>query len=134
MHPSKLGYLDLSHDEQCHDYVNLLNTIQRHRRCSTNYCLKHKQNESDLKRRFNYPFDLCDKNRLEFEKIHTKDKSVKYRAKIVTKRNDTRLNNHQRVQLQGWRANCDIQVIIDHHACIEYLVKGLNPGVISKVG
>ena len=53
---------------------------------------------------FNYPFDLCDKTRLEFEKIHTKDKSVQYRAKLATKRNDTRLNNHQIVQLQGWRA------------------------------
>lgn len=26
-------------------------------------------------------------------------------------------------QLQGWRANCDIQVIIDHHKCVEYLSK-----------
>lgn len=33
------------------------------------------------------------------------------------------MNNHQRVQLQGWRANCDIQIIIDHHACVEYLAK-----------
>ena len=41
VHPCKLHYLDLSHDEQCHDYVNLLNTVQRHTRCSTNYCLKH---------------------------------------------------------------------------------------------
>ncbi len=45
------------------------------------------------------------------------------RAKIVTKRNDSRLNNHQRLQLQGWRANCDIQVVIDHYACVEYLIK-----------
>jgi hypothetical protein len=41
----------------------------------------------------------------------------------VTKRNDPRLNNHQIIQLQGWRGNCDIQVIIDYHACIEYLCK-----------
>ena len=33
------------------------------------------------------------------------------------------MNNHQRIQLQGWRANCDIQIIIDHHACVEYLAK-----------
>ncbi len=46
-----------------------------------------------------------------------------YRAKIVTKRNDSRLNTHQRLQLQGWRANCDIQVVIDHYACVEYLTK-----------
>lgn len=116
-------FLDLSRDEQCHDYVNLLNTVQRHTRCSTNYCLKCKENESDLKCRFNYPFDLCDETRIEFETIHTKDKSIQYSAKVVTKRNDPRLNNHQRIQLQGWRANCDIQVVIDHHACVEYLAK-----------
>ena len=43
--------------------------------------------------------------------------------KVVTKRNDYRLNNHQRLQLQGWRANCDIQVIIDYHSCLEYIAK-----------
>lgn len=88
VHPCKQHYLHLSHNEQCDDYVNLLNTVQRHTRCSTNYCLKRKENESDLKCRFNYPFNLCDKTTLEFEKIHTKDKSVQYRAKIITKRND----------------------------------------------
>ena len=41
----------------------------------------------------------------------------------MTKRNDSRLNNHQRCQLQGWRANCDIQVVIDHYAYVEYLTK-----------
>ena len=25
--------------------------------------------------------------------------------------------------MQGWRANCDIQLVIDHHTCIEYLAK-----------
>ena len=41
----------------------------------------------------------------------------------MTKRNDSRLNSHQRLQLQGWRANCDIQIITDYHACVEYMVK-----------
>ena len=41
----------------------------------------------------------------------------------MTKRNDSRLNNHQKLQLQGWRANCDIQVVIDHYTCVEYLTK-----------
>ena len=65
---------------------------------------------------------------MEFEKVNTKDKSVQYRAKIMTKRSDSRLNNHQRIQLQGWRANCDIQIIIDHHACVEYLAKCATKG------
>ncbi|CAB4012052.1 Hypothetical predicted protein [Paramuricea clavata] len=66
--------------------------------------------------------DLLNMTKLEFEKIHTSgDKH--YRAKIVTKRNDSILNNHQQLQLQGWRANCDIQVVNDHYACVEYLTK-----------
>ena len=41
----------------------------------------------------------------------------------MTKRKDARLTNHQQLQLQGWRANCDIQVVIVHYACVEYLTK-----------
>ena len=46
-----------------------------------------------------------------------------FKANIVKKRNDTKVNNHQRIQLQGFRANCNIQVVIDQYACIEYLSK-----------
>ena len=97
--------------------------VQRHTRCSTSYCLRKRSNESELKCRFHFPFDLCPKTRLEFEKIHTSGDNEHYRAMIVTRRNVSRLNNHQQVQLQGWRANCDIQVVIDHYACVEYLTK-----------
>lgn len=48
--------------------------------------------------------------------------------KVITKRNDPRLNNHQRLQLQGWRANCDIQVVIDYHASVEYHTKYASKG------
>ena len=60
---------------------------------------------------------------VDFEPINTKDKSVQYGLKVKTERNDSRLNNHQPIPLLGWRANCDIQIIIDHHACVEYLSK-----------
>ena len=76
-----------------------------------------------MKCRFNFPFDNCPQTKLEFEEIHSKGDNVQYRAKIVTRRNDPRLNNHQQLQLQGWRANCDMQVVIDHYACVEYLTK-----------
>lgn len=33
------------------------------------------------------------------------------------------MNRHQRLQLQSWRANCDIQPIIDYNACLEYIAK-----------
>ena len=110
------------------DYVDLLNMVQRHTRCSKNYCLRKKQNESDLRCRFHFPFQPCTSTKLEFEPIHTKDGNAKYKAKIVTHRNDSRLNNHQRLQLQGWRANCDIQVVVDYHACVEYLAKYASKG------
>ncbi|RMX36667.1 hypothetical protein pdam_00024514 [Pocillopora damicornis] len=47
---------------------------------------------------------------------------------VTTKRNDLSLHNHQHLQLQGWRANCDIQVVIDYRACVEYLKKYTSKG------
>ena len=41
------------------DYTNLLNTVQRHTRCNTRYCLRYKQGVKDMQCRFNCPFDLC---------------------------------------------------------------------------
>ena len=123
VHPCQRSHHDIPQHEKQSDYVDLLNMVQRHTRCSTSYCLRKKSNETELKCRFHFPFDHCPKTKLEFEKIHIAGDNEHYRAKIVTKRNDARLNNHQQLQLQGWRANCDIQVVIDHYACVEYLTK-----------
>ena len=121
--PCQKRHNDISENESESDYTDLLNMVQRHTRCSTNYCLRKISGESELKCRFHFPFANCSQTKLEFEEIHNKGDNVQYRAKIVTKRNDSRLNNHQQLQLQGWRANCDIQVVIDHYACVEYLTK-----------
>ena len=56
-----------------------------------------------------------------------------YGANIIGKRNDKRLNKHLRIQWQGWRANCDIQLIVDHHACVEYLAKYTSKGEICSL-
>ena len=122
-HPCQRRHHNIPEHEKQSDYADLLNMVQRHTRCSTSYCLRKKSNETELKCRFHFPFDHCPETKLEFEKIHTFGDNEHYRAKIVTKRNDSRLNNHQHLQLQGWRANCDIQVVIDHYACVEYLTK-----------
>ena len=122
-HPCQKRHQDVSESDLETDYVDLVNTVQRHTRCSTSYCLRKKQDESELKCRFHFPFESCPETKLEFEEVHTKKGDKTFRAKVVTKRNDSRLNNHQRCQLQGWRANCDIQVVIDHYACVEYLTK-----------
>ena len=123
VHPCQQQHSDISEHDKQSDYVDLLNMVQRHTRCSTGYCLRKKSNESELKCRFHFPFEHCPQTKLEFENVHTSGDSEHYRAKIVTKRNDSRVNNHQQIQLQGWRANCDIQVVIDHYACVEYLTK-----------
>jgi len=122
-HPSQKCYQEIPDCDIDDDFCDLLNMVQRHTRCSTNYCVRKESTDSEPKCRFNFPMDLCPKTRLEFEQIKTKSGEMQYRAKIVTKRNDSRLNNNQRLQLQSWRANCDIQVVIDHYACVEYLTK-----------
>lgn len=103
----------------------MLNSVQKHT-CSTAYCLKDKGD--GLQCRFKYPFECTSTTIINFSKVNTKDGSVKYRAEIVTARNDTRLNRYQRVQLQGWRANCGISVVIDYHACVEYFTKYASKG------
>ena len=40
-----------------------------------------------------------------------------------TKCNASCINNQQRMEFQGWRANCDIRVIIDYQLCLEYIAK-----------
>lgn len=121
VHPCKRQHADITDFDS--DHIDLLNTVQRHTHCSTKYCLRYDPVKKDLQCRFKYPFDLCEKTTLVFEPVHTKEKTPQFKAKLVTKRNDSRVNNHQRIQLQGWRANCDIQVVIDHHKCVEYLSK-----------
>lgn len=122
-HPCKKKFEDIDKKEWNKDYEDLLNSVQRHTHCSTAYCLRRTGTDKTYSCRFNYPKDFCAKTCLEYEEIRAKDGTLHHRVKVVTKRNDTRLNNHQRLQLQGWRANCDIQVIIDYHSCIEYIAK-----------
>ena len=121
-HPCKIPYLDIDDSMWDEDYENLLNSVQRHTLCNSAYCLRQKRDGTQYCR-FDFPIDTCSKTHINFEKVHTRDKSERYRAKIVTERDDSRLNRHQRLQLQGWRANCDINVVIDYHSCVEYLTK-----------
>ena len=120
VHPCKRKYSEITDCDS--DYVDLVNTVQRHTHCSTSYCLK-KKSESEVKCRFNFPFEHCEETKLEFEPIHSKNGTTSYRAKIRTRRNDSRLNIHQRLQLQGWRANVDLQVVLDFKVCLDCITK-----------
>lgn len=78
VHPCQVRYEDIDCTMNDNDYVNLLNSVQRHTRCSTSYCLRSKVNETELKCRFNFPVENRDKTTLLFEPIHTKDNTKKY--------------------------------------------------------
>ena len=132
IHPCQKKHKDIADSDIESDYCDLLNMVQRHARCSTGYCLRKQGEKEDLKCRFNFPIEHCSQTKLEFEQIHSKSKEIQYRAKIVTRRNDARLNSNQQLQLQGWRANCDIQVVIDRYACVEYLAKYAAKGELRS--
>ena len=74
------------------DYEDLVNLVQRHTRCSSAYCLYKKGENSDYSWRLNFPKDISTNTHLEYEPFKTKE------GRVVTKRNDARLNNNQRLQ------------------------------------
>jgi hypothetical protein len=71
--------------------------------------------------RFGFPKPVQNKTTLEKELVGEKRKHVE--SELVTRRNDERLNSHNRVMLENWRANVDLQVIIDEKACARYMTK-----------
>ena len=76
VHPCQVRYEDIDCTMNDNDYVDLLNSVQRHTRCSTSYCLRNRMNETELKCRFNFPVENCEKTTLLFEPINTKEKKI----------------------------------------------------------
>ena len=103
------------------DYIELVNNVQRHAKCSSAYWLKVDQYDNQHCRLF-YPFDAKEKTRIKHT-TKSSESGFQFRPEAVAKRNDPRLNKHQGIQLQCWTANCNIQLIIDYNACVEYVVK-----------
>ena len=89
--------------------------------------------------RFNFPKNCQDQTTIDFQLI-TKAGSddheltveeitqVQVKATLTTNRNDGRINSHNYVMLQHWRANVDLQVIVDTDQCIRYLAKYATKG------
>ena len=117
-HPCTLNVTSLG-DTDDSDYHDIVNTVQRHTRCSPTYCLRKKPGQQEQKCRFDYPRPLQQASTLEFEKLP--DGTV--RASLTTKRNDPRLNAHNHLMIQHWRANVDLQIIVDVDACARYMAK-----------
>ena len=121
-HPCKRRFNNIPPSEFEEDYAYLANLVQRHTLCNSAYCLRKGDNTVQYCRS-KFPFETCKNTHIEYEEVHTRNQQVAFRPKIVLKRNDPRINRHQRLQLQSWRANIDIQPIIDHNACLEYIAK-----------
>ena len=116
-HPCSISFKDVKDLES--DYGDLINSVQRHTQCSAAYCLRKKANQDEPTCRFNYPFPEQFSSYLSFEKLT----SGTIRSKLVSQRNDPRINSHNRIQLQHWRANVDLQIIVDVEACARYMAK-----------
>ena len=115
--PSNLA--SVADDHLNDDYHDLVNSVERHSRCSAAYCLRRKCGQQEATCRFDYPRPEQQSTDINFEQLQ--DGTI--RATILTKRNDPRVNSHNRVMLQNWRANVDMQVIVDVEAWARYMAK-----------
>ena len=89
------------------DYHRLVNNIERHTRCSPAYCLRQKNLGVPAECRFGLSKGLEEQTHFIYELLPHRNIG----AELVSKRNDHKLNSHNRVMLENWRANVDLQVI-----------------------
>ena len=84
--------------------------------CSTAY---RKSGQQDVTCRFDYPCETQTSSTINFDKLS----NGTIRAPLTTIRNYPYLNSHNRVMLQHWRANVDLQIIVNVQACARYMSK-----------
>src|SRR4051794_17040053 len=101
-------------DDSSQDYIELINKLQRHTRCSPSYCIRVNRTGQQTCR-FGYPKDHNDRTYI-CEDQHGQ-------PELVLKRNDPYINPHNRMQLQGWRANVDLKPVLSIHAALQYISK-----------
>ena len=115
---NKLEFLD-NPDSLDADSLELPDCCQRHICRPDGYCKSKKGNGC----RFDYPIQLQSGTTINFEEFGS---SV--RAKIALRRNESWLNMHNRVMHQHWRTKVDLQLILDRHAVVAYMVKYASKG------
>jgi hypothetical protein len=118
-HPCSLDRKLISESELDNDYEQVINCVQRHTCRPEGYCKSKVPNKC----RFHYPFSHCESTHIEFIE---KENTVK--AEIILERNDSFLNSHNRLACHEWRANTDMQIILDQAAAISYMVKYTTKG------
>jgi hypothetical protein len=90
------------------DYRHTVNRCQRHC-CRRGYCLR-----GDACR-FGYPKPLLEQSQV------VRDRRGRYVIELA--RNDARLNPHIKIVLLAWRANMDVQIVVDPDAVRRYVGK-----------
>lgn len=113
-HPCSLRTKVTTDDEMNQDYLSISNCCQRHVCRLEGYCKSTKHKSC----RFGYPFKVEPVSRIEFT-----ENSNSVNATILSMRNDPFMNIHNRLVSHYWRANVDMQIILDHHAAVNYMVK-----------
>ena len=123
---------DWNNTRNSQEHYNHLKFVQRHK-CVGTYCLRRRKRADGAEFgepycRFSFPLDFQWTWRIEF--IEMDNGGV--RANFLSKRNDPRMNQHCKMHLQSWMANCDLQIVLDEEQAVLYLVKYASKGEKSS--
>jgi len=115
------------------NHGSLVNQVQTPHNHEKGGCLRKKKKTDDLSCKYHFPYELRPISCVKFE-AHGKNMNgdIIYRTKIETKRNDSLLNCYCRFMLDSWRANMDLQIIMDPVACAQYIAKYTTKCEISS--
>ena len=119
-HPCSIDIKNILPENYDNDYEQIQNCCQRHSCRLAGYC---KSSKIGVLCRFGFPQPLLEKTELVFTETESKVK-----AELNHKRNDPHINQHNRLICHHWRANVDMQGIIDVQAAINYMVKYATKG------
>jgi hypothetical protein len=111
------------------DHCALCNRCQKHgairrgvRSCQPSQCFR----KGLCRFHFPYPFN-------EQPLVFLAEENGTPRKRFAATRNDPWLNQHSRTVLLGWRANVDLQPVLDRQAAIKYVSKyASKPEVLSQ--
>ena len=89
-----------------------------------NYCFHRRKRRNSEEYgepvcRFDYILDIQAISSIIFNKLG----NGAVRANFVSKQNDPRINQHCKIHLQEWMANCDMQIVLDEEQDNIYLFK-----------
>ena len=140
INPCKMNYSDVNNHEMykhfnqgteirtnmakhLEDYKTIINSVQRHTRCTKN-CLRKKRGTNEMICRYKFPKELVERSQI------IRNESGKFEFQL--KRNDARMNSHSPFVTCHWRANTDFQPIISLDSVVRYIAKYAAKGESSS--